>query len=175
METADYRATAQDINKRIQNGRDYPFHGRAPEEYGQLISSLVHLIHGDELQYLGSSFFENDNENERHGDILAFTNRLVIRASITGGESSWADGTFTAEAFARADLTHMSVMSRHATFNREMSPWPGRYSVALTYRSGVEVHLPASRYPVGTESEDLDRLVPTLRADLAHMGSPQRA
>lgn len=154
---------ARPINQAVKGAPNFPQALLDTDLYGQFIASLVHFVDGTELRYLGAKFATD----EHRGEVVAFTDTLAIRATITGGESSWEEGgDFTAEAFPRSTLTSMAVHSHFAMFDPGFTQWPGRYRLKLTYAQGAVLTVPPSDQASGYEFIEVEALRPSLRADL---------
>jgi len=144
----ELRDVAQRLHREIvQHMSLYMFQAGAPAPhwYGRMLSELVLLLDGEEIEYLTG--IRNDTDVE----IIVFTKRLLLRSTATDLRGD--DPTVVSTAWPRDSITSATISAEESVFsNRAFADWPGRIAVTLETKGVGKITLPLER-PNGRDGD----------------------
>lgn len=160
----DLRPLAQQLNTRLHAIRSlYRFtRSRTPFWYGQMITGVVLLCDGDQIDYVSSTYSDDDGV-----EVVVLTQRLVIQVRATDISKATELASLSTRAWSRSKLIAVEVTSEESVFgDSAFSDWPGKLTVRLDSDGEPTITLPLEE-PEG--GDDRDALRDIIRAATAQL------
>lgn len=135
---------------------------RSPLWYGRMLTSLVLLTDGEEIEYVTGTYRADKHEAQ----VAVFTPSLVIDARATGIDGD--DAEMTVCAVARSAILSLATDADETVFSDSLlSQWPGALVVTATYTGLPEaLTLPLETLQSDDKPGPVRNLLTSLKEDL---------